>query len=392
MSGDDVDEWNIGLGYRRKIDTAENHIAGIYGFKDRREEYEHYWDMWTIGKKFTETNTVLKNVGVYIKLFRFFESDTPTMTGRQIRINKQFGNRDKITWKIGAQWRDDNIRGGETEATFTVSIPFGKGEAAGNQKDKTPSEVVETRMTEQPERDLDVVIGEAEVKNARSGEKITVENPASSGNIKVWYVKQGGEEGGDGSKESPKRIADVFTGDNNILNEGDIIVLKGKYTAESPFTSAVPLTFKENQQFISNNNDGGGAIIENPIGKGNLLFRPDIDNPGVIDFNPPNPALASGFNVLIANKKGNVVSGIVFNLGNNNGIETSLDKYNNIHINNNTFRFKNSDTENVNGIVVKFSEVLNSEQQKEIKSKYENNNDFFDFDEDNNQKVLIEQL
>ncbi|MFW6273832.1 MAG: inverse autotransporter beta domain-containing protein, partial [Halanaerobium sp.] len=136
MSEDDVDEWNLGLGYRKKIDTAENHIAGIYAFKDRREEYDHYWDMWTlggeiltdqwdfrlngyitdddkvlagntgglevnsdqilvydpgndiyyksmngldieIGKRFTETDTIFKNVGVYAKLFRFFESDTP---------------------------------------------------------------------------------------------------------------------------------------------------------------------------------------------------------------------------------------------------------------------------------------------------------------------------
>src|SRR6056297_3390187 len=49
MSEDDVDEWNLGLGYRRKIDTAENHIAGIYAYKDRREEHDHYWDMWTVG-------------------------------------------------------------------------------------------------------------------------------------------------------------------------------------------------------------------------------------------------------------------------------------------------------------------------------------------------------
>jgi len=122
MSEDEVDEWNLGLGYRRKIDTAKNHIAGIYAYKDRREEHDHYWDMWTVGgeiltdqwdfrlntyitdneviqapeldtvtlennqliykkgsysslngldielgKRFTETNTIFKNVGIYGK-------------------------------------------------------------------------------------------------------------------------------------------------------------------------------------------------------------------------------------------------------------------------------------------------------------------------------------
>src|SRR6056297_690434 len=49
MSSDDVDEWNLGLGYRKKLDNYDNRIAGVYVFKDRRNEYEYDWDMWTVG-------------------------------------------------------------------------------------------------------------------------------------------------------------------------------------------------------------------------------------------------------------------------------------------------------------------------------------------------------
>jgi len=49
LSSDDIDEWNLGLGYRNKLENYDNRLAGAYIFKDRRNEYDHYWDMWTIG-------------------------------------------------------------------------------------------------------------------------------------------------------------------------------------------------------------------------------------------------------------------------------------------------------------------------------------------------------
>ncbi|PUU86830.1 MULTISPECIES: inverse autotransporter beta domain-containing protein [Halanaerobium] len=151
MSADEVDEWNLGLGYRYKLDNAENHIAGAYLFRDRREEYGYDWNMWTVGgeiltdqwdfrlngyitedevlsapeldevevkdrrlvykegayasmngldievgKRFTKAEGIFSDVGIYAKLYRFFESSTETMTGRQLRVDKQFGERNKL--------------------------------------------------------------------------------------------------------------------------------------------------------------------------------------------------------------------------------------------------------------------------------------------------------
>src|SRR6056297_1904961 len=170
LSEDDVDEWNIGLGYRNKKSDTDGHIRGIYIFRDRRKEYDHYWDMWTIGgeiltekidlrvnayladndkvlapgssaggeaevrvnesqqlvittgnavyyramdgldfeigKRFYNADNIFKDVGIYAKYYTFFESDVETIRGKEIRVNKQFGDKNKTTWKLGLKWRD----------------------------------------------------------------------------------------------------------------------------------------------------------------------------------------------------------------------------------------------------------------------------------------------
>lgn len=250
LDDEDVEEWNLGLGYRKKIDTAENHIAGLYFYKDRREEYDHYWDMWTIGgeiltdkwdfrlnayladddkilapgaaaggsyldvdqnqdlvlvignevyytamdgfdiglgHRFTEAEGFFQNIGVYAELFRFTADDVQSLRGKRIRIDKKFGNPKKTTWKLGASWRDDNIRGSEAEALFEVSIPFGKGAAVVEAEELFKSEIVEARMTEQPQRDLDIIVGESVSENAAAGEIIPIENLYDEeDNVKVW--------------------------------------------------------------------------------------------------------------------------------------------------------------------------------------------------------------
>ncbi|MEC9489649.1 MAG: inverse autotransporter beta domain-containing protein [Halanaerobiales bacterium] len=458
MSEDNVDEWNLGLGYRKKIDTAENTIAGIYTYKDRREEYDHYWDMWTVGgeiltdqwdfrlngyitdddqvlapgstaggssfkvrpedqvlvytsgnevyyksmngldielgKRFTETETIFKNIGIYAKLFRFFESDTPTITGRQIRIDKQFGDRDKITWKIGAQWRDDNMRGSETEATFAVSIPFGEGETAESEAEAGPAEIIEARMTEQPERDLDVVVGESVNEESSSVEEVPVENPADGvENVQVWYVTQDGSENPDGSKENPFSI-DEFMDYNydeqaelpsNFTNEGDIIILSGKdddiVLDNGGETGQEIIFLNPYQQLISSNKDGH-ALIENPINGETVKFTPEVD-PAAVEYSAysgfsPIPKTA----VLLSDN--NIVSGINFNIKSaegiavsdmnsfspdavDNGTEAVSDDY--MIINNNRINFIAENPDNVTGIALSgHDEILieNNELKLEI--------------------------
>jgi hypothetical protein len=465
ISEDDVDEWNLGLGYRKKIDTAENTIAGIYAYKDRREEYDHYWDMWTVGgeiltdqwdfrlngyitdddqvlapgstaggssfkvrpedqvlvytsgnevyyksmngldielgKRFTETETIFKNVGIYAKLFRFFESDTPTITGRQIRIDKQFGDRDKITWKIGAQWRDDNVRGSETEATFAVSIPFGEGETAESESEAGPAEIVEARMTEEPERDLDVVVGESVSEESSSVEEVPVENPADGvENVKVWYVTQDGSENPDGSKENPFSIDEFMDYNNdgqaelpsNFTNEGDIIVLSGKdgdiVLDNGEETDPEIIFLNPYQQLISSNKDGH-ALIENPINGETVKFTPEVD-PAAVEYSGntveyygiPETADDGIPEAAVYLSDNNIVSGIEFNInsaGNaiydmnsfrpdavDNETEVVNDDY--MIINNNRINFGDENPENVTGIALSgHDEILieNNELQLE---------------------------
>jgi hypothetical protein len=297
MSADDVDEWNLGIGYRYKLDNAENHVAGAYLFRDRREEYDYDWDMWTlggeiltdqwdfrlngyitedevlsapeldevvvksrrliyqqgayasmngldieVGKRFTDAEGIFNNVGIYAKLYRFFESSTDTMTGRQLRVDKQFGERDKTTWNLGLEWRDDNTRGSDTEATFAVSIPFGadsetEGEEAVESIEYSSEEILEARMTEQPKRDLDIVVGESDALQSDNEEDDYALD--YSGGVElgtVWYVTADGDGVQDGSRENPLSITEISENyyydaakrvDKKLPGENDVIILLG---------------------------------------------------------------------------------------------------------------------------------------------------------------------
>ena len=403
MSEDDVDEWNFGLGYRYKQDNAKNHIAGAYLFRDRREEYDHYWDMWTVGgeiltdqwdfringyiadndktlapdavvggnsvevnnnrelvlvlgnevyytamdgldievgKRFTETDSIFKNVGVYAKLYRFFESDTPTITGRQIRVDKKFGDINNINWSIGARWRDDNIRESETEATFAVSIPFGKGSAAGKDiKDVSPEDIIEARMTEQPERDLDVVVGKSVSENAAAGQEIIIKNPVLEESLKVWYVTKNGNYTGEGSKNDPININSIL---DSIIEPkpGDIIILSGKDGDIS--LSTRELALEDSQQLISKR---GYAVVKAEVGEEYKLFKfkPDVEQATLIGE-------ASGGRGMISPSKNNVISGI--NLVNESTTPYTIAQYvdGHLNINNNNFYFTAENIEEGFGI------------------------------------------
>lgn len=401
ISEDNVDEWNIGLGYRYKLDNTENHAAGIYLFKDRRKEYNHYWDMWTVGgeiltdkfdfrlntyiaendkvladdavvggsqikensnrelvlvlgnevyykamdgldievgKRFTQTDTIFKNVGIYAKLFRFFESDTPTMTGRQLRIDKQFGDLNKINWSIGATWRDDNIRGSETEATFSVSIPFGRGSTVRKTKDLSKAEILEARMTEQPERDLDIVVGKSVSENEAAGETVKIENPVlTDENIKVWYVTEKGSYDGQGTKDDPvniARIEAVGTG----AKAGDIIILSGRdgdILLDFEDTSGITpsdenpiyrINLKESQQLISKR---GYALVKTEGRE--FKYKAEVEQATLVG--------SPRANGMIIPSKNNVISGI--NLVNKATVSATIyPSFNGyLNINKNIFEF-----------------------------------------------------
>jgi opacity protein-like surface antigen len=423
MSEDDVDEWNFGLGYRYKQDNAKNHIAGAYLFRDRREEYDHYWDMWTVGgeiltdqwdfringyiadndktlapdavvggnsvevnnnrelvlvlgnevyytamdgldievgKRFTETDSIFKNVGVYAKLYRFFESDTPTITGRQIRVDKKFGDINNINWSIGARWRDDNIRESETEATFAVSIPFGKGSAAGKDiKDVSPEDIIEARMTEQPERDLDVVVGKSVSENAAAGQEIIIKNPALEESLKVWYVTENGNYDALGTKDDPVNLARIIDAEKGA-KEGEIIVLSGRdgdiyldfeninnvSVAEEPIYRII---LKDYQKLISKR---GYALVEAEV-EGELKefqFKPDVEQATLVGarykygmINPTSNNVISGINFRNEFSDSYAYSSIIYGYDMISG---------DLNINNNIFTFDSEEIGSLYGIII----------------------------------------
>ena len=437
ISSDDVQEWNLGLGYRFKNDAGkENHIAGVYLYKDKREEYDHNWDMWTLGgeilseqfdfrinayltddekvlapnstaggepsfrinesnellistgnavyyksmngmdiefgKRFTETETIFKDVGVYAKIFSFFESSVGPMQGKQIRINKQFGNRDKINWKIGAKWREDNIRGSETKATFAVSIPFGKGSTG--RSDKEEKELLESRMTDQPERDIDVVVGKAESEDATSdtsSDEVAAINPVEGEDkVQVWYVTADGN--GDGSKEDPIGLDKLA----EKAGKGDIIVLSGDdgpinlldlENVDGDVDGDVPVTLDPYQQIISSYKEGHAKVEANISGsKEEFKFKPDV--PQATLEGEPSTAVV----VVTAN---NTVSGI--NIESNSKISIGIDGSiaevkGNININNNNIKF-NDQLDSINAIYLRESEDIG--EIRIIDNKFVGSND-----------------
>jgi hypothetical protein len=399
---EDVEEWNLGFGYRKKIETAENQIAGLYFYRDRREEYDHYWDMWTIGgeiltdkwdfrlnayladddkilapgaaaggsyldvdqnqdlvlvignevyytamdgfdiglgHRFTEADGFFQNIGVYAELFRFTADDVSTLRGKRLRVDKQFGNPQKTTWKLGASWRDDNIRGSETEALFEVSIPFGKGAAVVEDRDLLKSEIVEARMTEQPQRDLDIVIGESVSENAAAGEVIPIKNISDEeDSVKVWYVTQNGSDKMLGTKADPlslNYISGLYIGTSNDINtskkiiprNGDIIVLVGDIElAENEYINLNP-----NQQLVSSYNGTGAALVDNPLSSGKLKFYPEVKT-AVLKGNTDGEGLVSP-------AEGSIISGIHFlNQSSSDARFIYIEEgYENLNINNNLF-------------------------------------------------------
>jgi len=386
MSNDDVDEWNLGLGYRKKLENHDNRITGAYIFKDRRNEYDHDWDMWTIGgelltdqwdfrlngyitddetidapqndeiivksqklyykegflssmngidfevgKRFVDRDDWLKNIGVYLKLFSFFEDNADTIYGHQLRIDKQFGDLNKTTWKLGAKWRDDDVRGSDTEATFAVSIPFGKGKSEYKGKIESKKEIVESRMTEQPERDLDIVVGESDDPDLKEARNL---DGSSLGD--VIFVSADGD--GDGSsKSNPTNIFALHTmveGDTYFAEENDVIILLGDdgiIDIGNYSDSFQSLQLLDGQKILS---PGGRLKLRSADNPENLAyFRPDGTRATLTNS---TPLVSDRINVI--NTANNItISGIKFEGADYFIRGTHTSPKNNININNNIF-------------------------------------------------------
>ena len=268
IGSNDISEWNLGFGYRKKIQDRD-FILGTYLFKDNRKEFNRDWNQWTIGgelltknmdfrfnyylpekdrvlasslpndsvkvvgnslvyekaqlntyyevmggydlefgKRFTETEGFLKNFGTFFRVYNFAGDDTITMSGIGVKIDKTFGNPNDINYKLGVDWQNDNIRGSSTEATFEISIPLGKSSKSSLDK---PNDELENRMTEKARRDIDVIIGETKPERVLEAKEVAQDTDGDNTFIpagKVWYVSANGD--GNGSKDDPINLKDLF--------------------------------------------------------------------------------------------------------------------------------------------------------------------------------------
>lgn len=386
MSSDDIDEWNLGLGYRKKLENYENKVLGGYIFKDRRNEYEHDWDMWTVGgelltdqwdfrlngyitddetivapendeiivksqklyykegflssmngldfevgKRFVDRDDWLKNVGVYLKLFSFFEDNVDTMYGHQLRIDKQFGDLNKTTWKLGAKWRDDDTRGSKTEATFAVSIPFGKGKIENKREVDSKEEIIEARMTEQPERDLDIVVAESDDPDLQEAKNL---DGSSLGDV-IFVSAEGTGDGS--SKSNPTNIFALHTmveGETYFADENDVIILLGDDGAidiGNYSDSFQSLQLLDGQKILS---PGGRIMLRSADNPENIAyFRPDGKRATLTNSTP-----LESDRINVINTANNItISGIKFEGADYFIRGTHLSPKNNININNNIF-------------------------------------------------------
>ena len=205
------------------------------------------------------------------------------------------------------------------------------------------------------------------------------------------------------------------TSKDKEIKAGDIFVLIGEYIIKSQIDVEVGgssiITLENYQQLVSNNKNGG-AVVQNPTGKGTLKFIPEIENPGTIKFetNPEESSPTSESPIVLAEdngflippaiilpenegNEGNVISGIEFNLeaipeSKVSGIKTAPNPEN-VDINNNIFINKGG-TGSAIGITI-FGSPESEENLKldELKEQYKENNEFIGFEGENNKEVKI---
>src|SRR6056297_3050958 len=138
------------------------------------------------------------------------------------------------------------------------------------------SQIVETRMTEEPERDLDVVVGKSVNEHNGKSKKIAVINPAQGmDKVKAWYVSQEGSSNSNGSKNNPYSINKFLDISQDITKKGDIIVLSGE--DGDIYLDNKYISLKAYQQIISSYKNGH-AMIEVKV-DGQLIeekFIPEV--------------------------------------------------------------------------------------------------------------------
>jgi len=353
ISNDTASEWNLGLGYRKKSYKYDNRLYGVYAYKDRREEYNHIWDMWTVGgeiltdsfdlrlngyladnekvalpqgdtvvvednkiiyqkgyvqsmdgidfefgKRFIEADGLFHNVGAYLKIYTFFADEVDNMYGKELKINKLVGDREGTNYKFGVEWQEDNIRGSNLKASFEVSIPFGeKADEDKENKKESDKEIIETRMTEKPERDVDVVIGQNKTGTKEASGKVAYDPVTGNKLNDTEYITADTEDIVTKINESDAKVI-ILLGDKGEFSLDGSIKLDEGQKLLSPTGSLMVSSDKKGSRATYFKPEGKQAKLnfesfsyENLNGKAGLVLKEYntvsglkiVDNSGLVD-------------------------------------------------------------------------------------------------------------
>lgn len=133
----------------------------------------------------------LKNIWGFIGGYRFASDETESITGYRLRAKADVT--DKLS--IGAEWRQDNVRDDEFLVEARLRFPFG-----GSDKKKEPPTPMYKRLTQQPVRDVDIVVQGAQTLRTTSSNVLSIESGTRQ---RILSVNNTAAAGGDGTTAHP---------------------------------------------------------------------------------------------------------------------------------------------------------------------------------------------
>lgn len=186
------------------------------------------------------------NIGFYGGYFDF-ERDNIDISGPRGRLEVAWN--DPMGWDgaaltVGAEYRDDEVRGDNAFGFARLRIPLGKAGATGTQS------VLDRRMTRRVVRDTDIVTGNT--SSASSSSTTSQLTDAGSGQtIEARFVQQGA-----GATTCTQANPCSLTTAEAASDQGDLIVLLAG--GGDIATSAAGVVLAQNEQVIGSN--GAGSV------------------------------------------------------------------------------------------------------------------------------------
>ncbi|MBU6234991.1 MAG: inverse autotransporter beta domain-containing protein [Alphaproteobacteria bacterium] len=126
---------------------------------------------------------------VYGGGYHFTGDDADDVTGYRVRITSDITE----DFQVGTRFQRDDERGSQGFMEATIRFPFGN-------KQSYKTKGLKARLDESPERDIDIVSGQA-VTGTRTS--TVLNNATTAAAQEVWHVDNTAAGGGDGSYENP---------------------------------------------------------------------------------------------------------------------------------------------------------------------------------------------